>query len=34
MKYTDMCIYVDANLEKISEAGKYPEIEDTVYNYL
>ena len=34
MKFTDMCIYVDANIEKIADAGKYPEVEDRVYNWL
>jgi len=35
MKYTDMCIYIDENIPKIGgEPGAYPDIEDTVYNYL
>lgn len=34
MKYTSMCQYIDANVSKIAEPGKYPEIEATVYNYL
>lgn len=34
MKYTDMCIYIDENIPNIIEPGKYPEIENTVYNYL
>lgn len=34
MRYTEMCQYIDANVPKLAEAGKYPEIESTVYNYL
>lgn len=34
MKYTDMCIYIDANIEKLRNPGEYPEIEEKVYNYL
>ena len=34
MKYTDMCIYIDENVEKIKNPGEYPEIENTIYNYL
>lgn len=34
MKYTDMCIWIDQNMEKLREPGKYPEIEETIYNYL
>lgn len=33
-KYTDLCIYIDQNIPKIAEPGQYPEIENTVYNYL
>ena len=34
MRYTEMCQYIDANVPKLAEAGKYPDIESTVYNYL
>lgn len=34
MKVTDMCKYVDKNSYKLSEEGKYPEEENTIYNYL
>lgn len=35
MKYTDMCIWIDQNIPKIGACpGEYPDIEDTVYNYL
>lgn len=34
MKYTDMCIYIDENVTKIVNPGEYPEIENTIYNYL
>lgn len=34
MKYTDMCIWIDENVTKIVNPGEYPEIENTVYNYL
>lgn len=35
MRYTDMCIWIDQNIPKIGEhPGEYPDIEDTVYNYL
>ena len=33
-KYTDLCKYIDANIVNIAEPGKYPDIENTVYNYL
>lgn len=29
-----MCMYIDANVDKIAEPGKYPEVENTIYNYL
>ena len=29
-----MCIYIDNNITTIAEAGKNPEVEDKVYNYL
>jgi hypothetical protein len=34
MKYTTMCQYIDQNVPKIADAGAYPDIEETVYNYL
>ena len=34
LKYTEMCIYIDQNVPKIANPGEYPDIEDTVYNYL
>lgn len=34
MKYTQMCMYIDENVPKIVNPGEFPEIENTVYNYL
>ena len=34
LRYTEMCMYIDANVPKLATPGKYPEIESTVYNYL
>lgn len=34
MKYTDMCIYIDANLDKIINTGENPQIENKIYEYL
>ena len=34
LKYTDLCIYIDENVPKIINPGEFPEIENTVYNYL
>lgn len=34
MKYTDMCIYIDANLDKIIQTNEYPDVESKVYEYL
>lgn len=34
MRYVDMCIYIDANLDKIVNVNEYPEIESKVYEYL
>lgn len=34
MKYTDMCIYIDANISKVTETGKYPDIEAKIIEYL
>jgi hypothetical protein len=34
LKYTDMCIWIDANIPNIVNSGENPEIEDKLYNYL
>lgn len=34
LKYTDLCIYIDKNIEKLRNPGEYPEVENTIYNYL
>lgn len=34
LKYTDLCVFIDANIDKIANPGEYPEIENQVYNYL
>ena len=34
LRYVDLCIYIDANIPKIATSRDYPEIENTVYNYL
>lgn len=34
VKYTELCIYIDAHVEDIRNPGENPEIEDTIYNYL
>lgn len=34
LKYTDLCIYIDENVPKIINPGEFPEIENTIYNYL
>jgi hypothetical protein len=34
MKYTDMCIFIDENVPKIINPGEFPELENTIYNYL
>lgn len=34
LKYTDLCIYVDENIEKLRHPGEYPEVENRIYNYL
>lgn len=34
MRYTQMCIYIDENVPKLAEPGKYPEVEEKIYNYL
>lgn len=34
MKYTEMCMFIDANVPKIINPGENPELENTIYNYL
>lgn len=34
LKYTDMCIYIDANIDKILNEGEHPEIESRIFEYL
>ena len=34
IKYTDMCIWIDANIPNIVNPGEHPEIEEKLYNYL
>ena len=34
LKYTDMAIYIDANIDKILEAGKNPDVESTIFQYI
>ena len=34
MKYTEMCIFIDQNVPKIVNPGEFPELENTIYNYL
>ena len=34
LRYTELCIYIDQNAEKLKNPGEYPEIENTIYNYL
>lgn len=34
LKYTDLCVYVDQNVSKIVKPGEYPDVENTIYNYL
>lgn len=34
LKYTSLCIYIDENASKLTNAGEYPEVENTIYNYL
>lgn len=34
MKYTEMCMYIDANIPTIATPGKDQLVENTVYNYL
>jgi hypothetical protein len=34
LKYTDLCVYVDAHILDIVNPGENPEIENKIYNYL
>lgn len=34
MKYTDLCVFIDANVSKITNPGENPELENIIYNYL
>ena len=34
LKYTDLCIFIDANVPKIVNPGENPELENIIYNYL
>ena len=34
LKYTDLCIYIDNNIQNIANPGEHPDIEDQVYNYI
>lgn len=34
MKYTDMCIYIDKNMQWCVKTGEYPDIENKIYEYL
>ena len=34
LKYTELCMYIDENVPKLANSGEYPEVENTVYNYL
>lgn len=34
LKYTDMAIYIDANISKVVKAGEHPDIEKNIYEYL
>lgn len=34
LKYTEMCMFIDENVPKIVNPGEYPELENTIYNYL
>ncbi len=33
-KYTDLCVYIDKNIEKIKVPGENPDVETLIYNYL
>ena len=30
MKYTDLCIYIDKNIEKLRNPGEYPDVENKI----
>ena len=34
LKYTDLCIYIDAHLDDIKNPGEYPDIEARIFEYL
>ena len=34
LKYTDLCIYIDENMEKLRNPGEYPDVENKIWNYL
>ena len=34
MKFTELCIFIDENVPKIVNPGEFPELENTIYNYL
>jgi len=34
LKYTELCIYIDNNIQNILVPGERPDIENTIYNYL
>lgn len=34
LKYTDLCIYIDEHMHLCKEAGKYPEVETRIFEYL
>lgn len=34
LKYTDLCVFIDANVSKIANPGENPELEEKIYNYL
>ena len=34
MKFTDLCVFIDANVPNIVNPGENPELENTIYNYL
>ena len=34
LKYTDMCVFIDENVQKIVTPGENPDLENIIYNYL
>lgn len=34
MRYTQLCMWIDENVEKLTNPGEYPEVENRIYNYL